>query len=132
MDRGAAGMSQGNAEDIQRQADTLVAAFKAKGNQIHSFLEQGIEACTILVLHDAQNRTPVDTGLLRTSEARRVERRGDFITGLVGTNVEYAPFQEFGTSKMAAQPFLTPALNSNKAEIKAIITAALNRGVNAS
>lgn len=35
----------------------------------------------------------------------------------VGTNVEYAPHQELGTSKMRAQPHLRPALNETKREI---------------
>ena len=30
---------------------------------------------------------------------------------LVGTAVDYAPHQEFGTIKMAAQPFLRPAVD---------------------
>lgn len=29
--------------------------------------------------------------------------------GVVGTNVEYAPALEYGTSRMAARPFFTPA-----------------------
>ena len=126
MDRGGAGMS-----DINAQAVKLAESFRSKGTQVHSAIEKGIEACTILVLADAQHRTPVDTGLLRASESRRVESHGDRVTGFVGTNTEYAAFQEFGTSKMAAQPFLTPALNGNKEEIKAILNAAVNRGINA-
>ncbi len=117
--------------DLKAQADALAAKFMAKGNEVHGFIEQGIEACTIVVLSDAQARTPVDTGLLRASEARRVESTPVKVIGYVGTNVEYAAFQEFGTSKSPAQPFLTPALNGNKAAIKAIISAAVKRGVDA-
>jgi len=40
----------------------------------------------------------------------------------VGTAVEYAPYVEFGTSKMANTPFLRPALLS--ANIKALIKKA--------
>ena len=43
----------------------------------------------------------------------------------IGTKVEYAPYHEFGTSKMAARPYLRPALDENKQKIldkiKAII-----------
>lgn len=35
--------------------------------------------------------------------------------------VFYAKFVEFGTVKKGAQPFLRPALNSSKAEIKSIL-----------
>ena len=43
---------------------------------------------------------PVDTGRLRNSITHEVI--GD--TAYIGTNVEYAVYQEMGTSKMAAQP----------------------------
>ena len=35
----------------------------------------------------------------------------------VGTKLLYGRFLEFGTSKMAARPFLTPSFNMNKAKI---------------
>lgn len=37
---------------------------------------------------------------------------GDEPTAVVGTNVEYSKFVEFGTSRMAAQPHLRPAVES--------------------
>ena len=37
--------------------------------------------------------------------------------GKVGTDVTYAPYVEFGTIKMPAQPFLFPALEKNKNRI---------------
>lgn len=35
-------------------------------------------------------------------------------SAIVYTIVDYAPYQEFGTSKMEAQPFLIPAMNINR------------------
>ena len=43
--------------------------------------------------------------------------------GIVGTNVEYASYIELGTSKMAAQPYLRPALEANMKEIRRIFRA---------
>jgi HK97 gp10 family phage protein len=37
--------------------------------------------------------------------------------GIVYNNVEYAIYQEFGTVKMKAQPFLIPALNEHRQSI---------------
>jgi HK97 gp10 family phage protein len=53
---------------------------------------------------------PVDTGRLRSSITSAVEKEGDTIVGVVGTNVEYASYVEFGTSRLEAHPFLIPAV----------------------
>ncbi len=42
-------------------------------------------------------------------------------TVYIGTNVEYAPYVEMGTSKMKAQPFLGPAIKNNMGEYKRIM-----------
>lgn len=43
------------------------------------------------------------------------------VTVYVGTNVYYAPYQELGTVKMDARPFLRPAMENFKNEIEQII-----------
>lgn len=58
----------------------------------------------------AKRLAPVDTGRLRASIAWQIERHHGRLSAVVGTNVEYAIYQEFGTSRMAAHPFLRPAL----------------------
>lgn len=45
------------------------------------------------------------------------------VTVYVGTNVQYAPYQELGTAKMDARPFLRPAFENNQREIEQIIEA---------
>ena len=60
----------------------------------------------IIVQNEARRMAPVDTGRLRASIT--VKRTPD--GAVVGSNVEYAPYVEYGTSKMAAQPFLRPAV----------------------
>lgn len=42
-------------------------------------------------------------------------------TVYIGTNVEYAPYVEMGTVKMAARPYLGPAMSNNIAEYKGIM-----------
>ena len=54
------------------------------------------KAC-LLVENDAKLKCPVDTGQLRQSITHRIEGT----TGIVGTNVEYAPYVEYGTGKHA-------------------------------
>lgn len=59
----------------------------------------------------AKLRVPVATGALKNSIATSVDVRGDVVVGEVGTNLHYAPYIEFGTRNMAAQPFLVPAFD---------------------
>lgn len=62
----------------------------------------------------ARSYAPVDTGALRGSiESVSVEAgySADVIAG-----AEYAAYVEYGTYKMAAQPFLTPAVEQHANE----------------
>ena len=55
----------------------------------------------------AKTEVPVDTGNLKNSLSTSLENDG--MTGIVSTAVEYAAYVEFGTVKMAARPYMTPA-----------------------
>lgn len=71
----------------------------------------------------AQGLTKIDKrhigGLLRSSISSKVFSKGkDNVFGYVFTPVEYAIYQEFGTSKQPGTPFLRPALNINRAGIQ--------------
>jgi HK97 gp10 family phage protein len=67
---------------------------------------------TIRVETAAKRACPVDTGRLRSSITHEVAVDVRGLAGRVGTNVEYAPYVEFGTSRASAQPFLIPALGA--------------------
>lgn len=45
----------------------------------------------------------------------------------IGSNVEYAPYVEYGTSHSEAQPFLRPAIEGNIREYEEIFTEQLER-----
>ena len=76
-----------------------------------------LKAC-LIVEGDAKRICPVDTGRLRSSITHEV----DLFSGKVGSNVEYAAYVELGTVKMAARPYLRPALEMNKAKILRLFT----------
>lgn len=59
------------------------------------------------ILGEARTLAPVRTGHLRSNS----EVEGDGGNSLIKFNAEYAAYVELGTRKMAAQPFLTPAVN---------------------
>ena len=86
----------------------------------------------IIDMHgQAVELAPVDTGNLKgslswtvggeagglTSPAtadQGVRTTSETDTAYLGSNILYAIFQEYGTSKMAAQPFLIPAFDARK------------------
>jgi HK97 gp10 family phage protein len=63
----------------------------------------------------AKANAPVDTGELRDSIESIVSSDG--LSVEVGTDVPHGVFVELGTSRMAAQPFLFPAFEREKAGI---------------
>lgn len=70
----------------------------------------------------ASDYCPVDTGRLRAS----ISHDTDEDTMYLGTNVEYAPYVELGTSRMDAQPFLRPAIENHMDEYKDIMNDVLS------
>lgn len=59
----------------------------------------------------AKQFAPVRTGNLRRSITMQVDNIPGGIEAAVGTNVDYGPHVENGTSRMAPQSFLGPALD---------------------
>jgi len=67
-----------------------------------------------LCAEEARRLCPVDTGFLR-SRIEVVDLGADGAG--VRDDAEYAPFVEFGTVKMAAQPFLRPAVLGTEVQV---------------
>lgn len=85
----------------------LIAAVEAQSRLAPKLVADKIAA-------DAKSRAPVDTGYLRSSihaESKSAGKEAD-----VMVDAPYAAYVEYGTFKMAAQPFLTPAVEAHKAE----------------
>ena len=80
-------------------------------------MEDIVEQTALRVDKEAKKNCPVDTGNLRASIS--IDLNG--MEAEVGTNVEYAPFIEYGTSKSKAQPFLTPAKQTVEGQLDKII-----------
>lgn len=66
---------------------------------------------------EAQQRSPVDTGNLRASWTGLTEARRGTIMTEVGNTTDYAEYIEKGTSKMAAQPMLRPAMDREQMQL---------------
>lgn len=59
----------------------------------------------------AKRLAPVDTGRLRGSITHAMGVDGQGVFADIGTDVEYAIYQEFGTRYQSGTPFLRPALD---------------------
>jgi len=104
-------------------------------------LEDTVKKATTLVHGQAKALAPVDTGNLAGSIRMEVKKKDQSIEGRVFTNVQYAPYVEFGTGVkgngsypyeveglkltyheswggMPAQPYMYPALKQNEKIIK--------------
>ena len=57
-------------------------------------------------------KAPVDTGTLKRSIGLTIDDGG--MAAQVEPTVEYAPYQEYGTRFMEAQPFVGPAFREQK------------------
>tara|TARA_Y100000114_G_C11634118_1_gene265867 strand:+ start:357 stop:707 length:351 start_codon:yes stop_codon:yes gene_type:complete len=78
----------------------------------------GITASMISVR--AKKDAPVDTGFLKSSINFGKDSKGVFVQA----SADYAPFQEFGTSRMKAQPFFYA---NAKLEIKLLLQRIKNK-----
>lgn len=67
---------------------------------------QTMHRATTVLMNDARKFAPVDTGRLRASIAANVRSVGAprRVEGVVGTNVEYAPYMEYGTTHTRMPP----------------------------
>lgn len=73
--------------------------------------EKLVHPVTDAVAEDARRYVPVLSGdLLSTIHAEHLDGEGRVHCGDVGRGIDYHLYQEFGTSIMAAQPYMRPAL----------------------
>lgn len=130
--------------------DKLISKLE-KLNDVNQAMEQ---AC-ILVENEAKIKCPVDNGLLRNSITHYIEDNPNELVGVVGTNIEYAPYVEFGTGIYSSlgngrqdrwkykdakgewhstigqhpQPYLQPALEENRRKIEKMFKEQVKKGV---
>ena len=108
--------------------------FTSNVNDILSALEKGKRNAltaigTTAETHTKENITAdklVDTGRLRNSISHTVDGEAAYI----GTNVEYAPYLELGTKKIAAHHYLKRAATEHKDEYKKLTAQAIKTAIN--
>ena len=109
-----------------RKIERLQKALQHAPGIIAEELGKAVRDLVLLVEAEAKKRCPVDTGKLRASITPVIQ---SWAAGYVGTNTAYAPYVEYGTRKMPAQPFLEPAFLEGKRLASKIFGEAISRAI---
>lgn len=94
-------------------------------NALKKAIPRALEICGGMAESYAKGLCPVDTGNLRNSISHAPGGENEMY---IGTNVEYAPYVELGTRRMAAKPYLRPAAEGHAEQYKQVIEAELHKG----
>lgn len=85
---------------------------------------------TLIVTRKARQNAPVDTGRLRASILPEVRLDSEDVQGVVGSNVLYAPYQEFGTRRgVRPKRYLQRAFEDSELAINRRFERAINEVV---
>lgn len=84
--------------------DKITAEMQPKAGRI-------VNTYGLAIAGEAAKNAPLDTGALRNSILSESTMTGD-LSYTVQDGVEYGIFQELGTSRMSARPFLLPAVEA--------------------
>ena len=101
--------------------------------EVRPQLQKGLMKTGLQIVRQAKKNCPVDTGYLRSSiAASKIEGGGVMVSaGASGTangvtkDVVYAPYVEYGTRNMPAQPYFRPAIDQCMPSLIQNITDAL-------
>ncbi len=129
----------------------ILAKYQKLPEKVEYAIADGINKAAGIVEGSAKRLCPVDTGNLRGSiHVMKQAIPGKDMKATIGTNVEYAPYVEFGTgvrgaatnensnvavsfapdwAGQAAQPFMMPALRNNKDRIESAIFRKVIEGI---
>lgn len=108
---------------VELSAKTEIMGLGRLPGRVRRALEQVMAEEAAQTAADARERAPRDTGALAES-IHAVQT--DTLTWEVRDGVPHGIFQEFGTDRHAASPFLTPAFHAAELRLEGRIASALN------
>jgi HK97 gp10 family phage protein len=111
--------------DLRRLSRDLRAA----GPTVGPLVSFAVRKAALDVERDAKSFTPVDTGNLRSSIGTDITDTGTSIAAEVGPSAAYGLYVELGTSRMAPQPFMGPALDRNAPLLDAALDQVVGRAL---
>lgn len=84
----------------------------------HALAEHAVAKAAHDIEAHAKANAPVDTGLLRNSIGAHREGPAAWV---VESPVDYSVYQEYGTSRMTAHPYMTPAVELVRPQLVAAL-----------
>ncbi len=93
-----------------------MATFKMNPNamkEIHTKLKVALVEASKVLQQEVKTNAPVATGALEESIDINTDKI-ETLTTRVGTDIDYADYVEFGTSRQAANPYFRSAIRSAK------------------
>lgn len=94
--------------------DSFKEAMNAKVNKVSDGMDKIIQSEGKAVLSRAKDNVPVITGDLKNS----IQYTYSDHIATVSTDVDYAPYVEYGTFTMAAEPYMRPAYQGSQDRIE--------------
>lgn len=98
------------------QVRLFAADLVSESGKVPQKASLALRATAVRIEGDARILAPVDTGALRNSitTSYRGGAGSTFMSAEIGPTVNYGIYQELGTSKMRAQPYLYPAADRHE------------------
>lgn len=108
--------------NIQGMDELMKQLSSIKGIKQHT---EALLAGALVIEKYAKEDAPVDTGFLRSSISSARTADG----AEVRVDAEYAYYQEFGSSRNKAQPYIRPAIDENQEEIVRVVAEQIDRDI---
>lgn len=98
--------------------DELQAALEKFPKDWERIANDALKTGMIVLESGSKAEAPVDSGRLRSSIGSQVIKGpGSEIIGKVGSKVEYASYQEYGTRFQPGKPYLRPTLEKERGRV---------------
>lgn len=106
---------------------TLVEAQENNVEQTEAAMDKAIAKALVMIGQRAEDNAkaicPTRTGRLKNSITNAIDTEANAV--YIGTNVEYGPYVELGTSRRNPHPYLRPAAADHADEYRAILKGCL-------
>lgn len=107
-----------------------IAELRRELDRLSVQVQAGIKAAStdsaVEIRDNARSNAPIDTGDLRDAIKVRSIPIGSEV-GIFDPDVDYGDYLEFGTSRMPAQPFMTPAVVSERPRYPGRVTSEVRK-----